>query len=86
MAQITETPDQILASGAALTLAEDAERVLEKLRAMPVSAFTVGELLWVMNIAQQLPWCQSAGEARRLQDEAVQLLAKAETGGTDGDR
>ena len=78
-----------LDTGPARDLFRDAKMVLTQLRALPASALTVGELIWLVNIANQLPWCESEAHAKVLHDEALALLAKASTAGmeeSDADR
>lgn len=66
-------------SDAATELAWDAERVMAALRSKPAFEFTVGELIWLVNISQQLAW----SEDEAAQKEARRLLEKA-SGKEDG--
>lgn len=56
----------------ATALAWDAERVMAALRDAPAFEFTVGELIWLVNISQQLAWAddeRARAEAQRLLDK-----------------
>lgn len=61
----------------ATALAWDAERVIAALRAKPAYEFTVGELIWLVNMSQQVAWVADAAA----QAEATRLLAKVSGAG-----
>jgi len=65
---------------AATKVAWDAEAILAKLRARPAFEFTVGELIWLVNLSLHAPF-QVGPE---FEAEATRLLEKAsEKGGED---
>ena len=64
--RVTEPKD------AATRLAWDAERVLTALRNKPAFEFTVGELIWLVQLAGHAPWAITPG----VETDAARLLEK----------